>query len=206
MTEMHTYTLQILHGGGSGFPLACEDRGRSSTNHSSACDFFFFLTWRSVRVHQFYSSIQGSVRSGSASWDDFEWEFPDELRKLHTCIQTTWYYETTILWVHAKYQEEKEILNVFVRDSSSSSFRATPTLPVRIHVPNHKLCFSSFSLPLLSPYVFVPFWFAPLRDHSFSTWCFLVICKKHLHNFSYWICSCRGILARTIQSEGPWFA
>ena len=33
--------------------------------------FFFFLKWNSAHVHQFHFLGQGSVHSGSASWDDW---------------------------------------------------------------------------------------------------------------------------------------
>ena len=45
-----------------------------------ACPPPFFFKWRLARTCQFHFFMPGSVHSGSGSWDDCGWAFPDELR------------------------------------------------------------------------------------------------------------------------------
>ena len=57
------------------FFLACKDFGRMFDHLLPICTFFFFF--RLLTLIPLFRP--GSVHSGSASWDDCGWAFPDEL-------------------------------------------------------------------------------------------------------------------------------
>ena len=63
----------------AGFFLTCEDFGRMFDSSFPACAYFFLTVEISLRtLIPLFSP--GSAHSGSVSWDDFNWAFPDELR------------------------------------------------------------------------------------------------------------------------------
>ena len=68
---------------GGGFSLACEDLGRMFHNSFPACTFSFFFFFFKVEIssHTLILLLRpGSVHSGSASLDDRDRVFLDELR------------------------------------------------------------------------------------------------------------------------------
>ena len=67
--------------------------GGGSTKHSPALSSFNFFFFRCVSAcaHQFHPSGQGSVHSGSASWDDCGQIIPDEL-----CVSSFFWWVLTL--------------------------------------------------------------------------------------------------------------
>ena len=62
-----------------GFFLACEDVRKMFSTSFPACAFFFFKveisSWTLIPLFR-----PGPLHSGSVSWDDCDWVFPDKLR------------------------------------------------------------------------------------------------------------------------------
>ena len=73
----------IRSGAGGGFFLVCEDLGRMFDSSFPACTFFalfFFFFKAEINLRKLIPhSRPGSANSSSASWDDCDWVFPDEL-------------------------------------------------------------------------------------------------------------------------------
>ena len=67
-----------FHCCGGGFFLACEDFWKMFNNLFPACTFLFFKV--EISSHKLIPFFKpGSVHSGSASCDNCDWVFPDEL-------------------------------------------------------------------------------------------------------------------------------
>ena len=70
--------IHLSYGGGGSF-LACKDFGRMFDNSIPVCAFFFFFKVE-ISSRMLISLFRPeSVHSGSASWNDWDWVFPDEL-------------------------------------------------------------------------------------------------------------------------------
>ena len=64
---------------GSGFFLACQDFGRMFDNLFPACTYLFIYFKVKISSRTLIPLLRPrSVHSGSASWDDCDWVFPDE--------------------------------------------------------------------------------------------------------------------------------
>ena len=77
-TKAVRFSSRSCGGGSGGFFLACKDFGRVFDSSFSACTFFFKVEISSRRLIPL--SRPGSVQNGSASLDDCDRVFPDELR------------------------------------------------------------------------------------------------------------------------------
>ena len=72
-----TDTVKLINVCVCGFFLKCKDFRKMFNNSFPACAFFFKVE---IRLRTLIPlSRPGSVHSGSASWDDCGWVFPDEL-------------------------------------------------------------------------------------------------------------------------------
>ena len=78
-TQAVSQSLPTNKRGGGGFFLACEDLGSMFDNSLPACAFFFNVEISSRTLISLFRP--GSVHSGSASSDDCDRVFPDELRE-----------------------------------------------------------------------------------------------------------------------------
>ena len=76
-TQAVSQSLPTNKRGGGGFFLACEDLGSMFDNSLPACAFFFNVEISSRTLISLFRP--GSVHSGSASSDDCDRVFPDEL-------------------------------------------------------------------------------------------------------------------------------
>ena len=73
--------MQPGGGGVGGFFLVCENFGRMFDHSFTACAFFIFSFFLVVEISSRALPLfmPRSVHSGSASWDDCGWTFPDKL-------------------------------------------------------------------------------------------------------------------------------
>ena len=77
LCQLYAHTHTYI--GGGGFFHACENFGRMLDFSFPTCAFFFFLV--EISSHKLIPLFSpGSVYRGSASWDDCDRVFPEELR------------------------------------------------------------------------------------------------------------------------------
>ena len=75
-----------------GFFLVCKNLGGMFSNSFPACTFFFKVEISLRTLIPLF--MPGSVHSGSASWDDCDWVFPDELHVSSFSLQFPYYART----------------------------------------------------------------------------------------------------------------